>query len=498
MNQNKKKKKKLLWLFTTTFVLVFVLLFFTRDKLPNYFKFKEKSISCLSYEDLLRLSKQNSPKGSLSFKLQKQLSTPYTVKKYNFFKGNKFYNPFVRVAHWNIQRGFNIDSIVHLLSNNSSYFYSYRKNIDSGDWKRFEKEARDFARSDIISLNEIDIGMPRTNYRNIAAELAEKLEYNYVFATEFIELGPIISKQNIDPQKYLGLHGNAILSRYPIKNARIVRLPQMYKWFDAELKRKSPLEYARRVGSDVLFNQKILSEARHGSRCALVADIELPNKEIISVVSTHLEDRCFPQGRYKQVQYLFENIKYKTCPVVLTGDFNTSTTDSAPTSFKKEIVKRLKDKDFIARQVAFAAIPGAPIAGSLAAIALSKAFQYKDPAFVNIPVLFPNHERKLFKCIKDFKFVDGRGFDTRGDSKRSSNGKRGFLANSNERQLKGFESTFKFEEPRLIAYFKLDWFFVKPRGKRFEPFNGQTLQLINHAFPSRLSDHEPITVDLTI
>jgi hypothetical protein len=186
---------------------------------------------------------------------------------------------------------------------------------------------------------------------------------------------------------------------------------------------------------------------------------------------------------------------------VIAGDLNTSTTDSAPTSLKKEVVKRLRDRDFIARQVALSLIPlGLPVPGlaNLASVALSKAFQYKDPAFPNIPVFFPNHERKLFKYIKDFQFIDGETFDTRGDSDRSSNGKRGLLANSNERQLKGFESTFKFEEPRVIAYFKLDWFFVKPKNKRFEPFNGQTLKLVNESFLTKISDHDPITVDLTI
>ena len=98
--------------------------------------------------------------------------------------------------------------------------------------------------------------------------------------------------------------------------------------------------------------------------------------------------------------------------------------------------------------------------------------------------------------MEDFRFADGEGFDT--GSNRSSNGKRGFLANSNERQLKGFESTFKFTEPRIIAYFKLDWFFVKPKGNRFKAYNGQTLQLLNHAYPGRISDHEPIIVDLSL
>ena len=49
-----------------------------------------------------------------------------------------------------------------------------------------------------------------------------------------------------------------------------------------------------------------------------------------------------------------------------------------------------------------------------------------------------------------------------------------------------------------IAYYKLDWFFVKPKRGRFAPFNGQTLKLVNEAYGNRISDHDPITVDLKL
>ena len=496
------KTEKFVYLIIVSLIIVICLPLFYKDQgkqlINRIFTFKEKNINLLSFNDLQLLSKTGKPTGKLYKKLQEQLTTPYTVNKSNTFSINSFDKPFLRLAHWNIERGLNINAIKQIFSNHSSFYYNYRNNLLEKSQESFKKELRDIARSDIISLNEVDAGMPRTGYKNIASELADILGYNYAYATEFIELGPIYYQSPIEPDKYLGLHGNAILSRYPIISARIIRLPQYYDWYNAEICRKSPLEMARRYGAKSVFNQNILSEVRHGSRCALVADIQLPNKEIITVVSTHLEDRCYPSKRFNQVQYLFENLKYLKRPLVIAGDFNTSTTDSAPTSFKKEIAKRIKDPHFIARQLAFAAIPGAPIAGSFAAVGLSKLFQYKDPSLPSIPVFFPNQERKLFSFIKEFKFADGEGFDMKGDSDKSSNGKSGLLANSNERQLKGFESTFKFQEPRVIAYYKLDWFFVKPRKNRFEPFNGQTLQLVNHSYPGRISDHEPIIVDLTL
>ena len=479
-----------------SFVIVISILFYF--KIPREIRNEERTISYLSFDDLLKLRYLAKPQGELYYKLQKQLTTPY-VFNYPGSEKIKIYRPYLRLAHWNIERGVNLDVIKTLFTNYQDYYYRFKNNIDKDDLLKFKNELNALANSDVISLNEVDIGMPRTKYKNVVAELASTLHYNYAFATEFVEVNPLFEKTIIvDPKRYIGLHGNAVLSRYPIKSAKIIRLPQMYKWYEAEIEKKSPLEHARRIGAKTIFRQEVLSEVRHGSRCALIANIELPTKEIITVVSTHLEDRCYPSGRFEQAQYLLENIKYLRSPVVIAGDFNTSTTDAAPTSFTKEVLKRIKDPHFIARQAALAAIPGVPVASNFIAITLSKIFQYKDPTAPSIPVLFPNQEKKLFNYIQDFKFADGEGFDMRGESLKSSNGKKGLLANSNERQLKGFESTFKFEEPRIIAYYKLDWFFVKPKAGRFEPYNGQTLQLVNHAYNGRVSDHEPMTVDLSL
>ena len=486
------KNNKLFWIFIIAFLIIILIPFGFKVRTPT-----ESKISYLSYNDLVNLTKQLPPNSPLYFKLQKQLSTPYIVNKTSFTTYSIFHNPhFLRLAQWNIERGFNVNAIKTIFSNKYGYYYSYKKNL--GADLQFKKELEDLSKSDIISLNEVDIGMPRTKYKNVVREIADSLNYNYVFATEFIELNPVIYKQKVDPWHFLGLHGNVIISRYPIKSARILRLPQYYDWYGTEIQNKSPLESARRVGAKGVFSEEIIkSEIRHGGRNALIAEIELPNKEIITVVSTHLEDRCYPDKRFKQFEYLLSNLRSSRGPVVLTGDFNTTTTDSVPTSFKKEVEKRIRDPHYLARQAVLAAIPaGVPGVANLLSFGVSKLIQYKDPTAPSIPIFFPNQERKLFEYLENFYFADGERFDTSGD--RSSNGKHGLLASSNERDLKGFKSTFKFTEPRAIAYFKLDWFFVKPKGKRFRPFNGQTLQLVNHAYPGRVSDHEPIIVDLSL
>ena len=488
------KKNKAFRVFVITFLIFILIPFCFKDR----FKLQEGQISYLSYNDLEKLTKQFTANTPLYFKLQKQLNTPYIVNKPFSTSNLIFRNPhYLRIADWNIQRGFNINAIKNILSNKYGYYYNYKNNLSADLQNNLKKELEDLSKSDIISLNEVDVGMPRTGYKNIASEIAHALNYNYAFATEFIELSPIVYKQKINPFRYLGLHGNAIISRYPIKSARILRLPEYYKWFDEEIQKKAPLEHVRRLGAKEVFSEDIIkSEVRRGGRNALIADIELPSKEIITVVSTHLEDRCFPDKRFNQFEYLLSNLRSLKSSVILTGDFNTTSTDSAPTSFKKEFIKRIRDPNYIARQIVLTAVPGLPIVNNLVSFGLSKLVQYKDPTAPSIPVFLPNQERKLFTYLKEFRFTDGEGFDISGD--RSSNGKGGLLASSNERQLKGFVSTFKFPEPRVIAYFKLDWFFIKPRGNRSKPFKGQTLQLINHAYPGRVSDHEPIIVDLKL
>ncbi len=496
-----EKSIRLLILGFIILVTIVFLSYIFRETLSGlYLSFKAKQITCLSFQDLINLSKTANPSGYIGAKLRKQLATSYIVNKSindsePVFKKRNY----IRLAHWNIQRGFNLNAIKDVFSSETHYYYAYKDKVSDGRSEDFRKELSDIKNSDVILLNEVDVGLPRTNYKNVASEIAEKIGYNYAFATEFIELSPLIYNHSVDSKNYLGLHGNAILSRYPIKRAKIIRLPAQYDWYSSEIKKQSPIEQARRIGAKKIFNQEILTEVRHGNRCALVVDIELPNKEIITVVSAHLEDRCYPDHRFLQAKYLFDNLRYVRNPLIIGGDFNTSGTDAAPTSVKKEFGKRVRDRDFIARQIALAIIPlGIPIPGlaNVASVALGKIFQYKDPTSLNIPVLFPNQERKLFKYIKDFKFADGEMFDSGGE--RSSNDKEGLFANSNERQLKGFESTFKLAEPRVIAYFKLDWFFVKPKHGRFKPFNAQTLQLVNHVYPGRVSDHEPMIVDLSL
>ena len=463
----------------------------------NVYAEKPKLISDLTFDELLELSQVAQPTGKLKVKLDNHLSMVYVVNRNKQYVLDK---PYIRVAQWNIKRGYNVAEIIEIITNPKSYEKKYITNVKLRDRKSFEEQLIDFSNADIFCLNEVDIGLPRTKYNNVISNIADFLNWDYAYATEFLEVGPLFQKHKVDKTLYKGLHGNAIISKYPIISAQVIRLPNQYDWYREEVgKRQSPFERFRRIGAKTIFRQDIEShEVRHGGRNAIIADIEISKGKIITIVLTHLEDRAYPDERFKQFQLLLSKIKNKNTPVVLTGDFNTSTTDTKPTSYQKEVEKRIRDPHFLLRQAAFIPVPFVPIVGGIAAVTFSKLLQYKDPFFPSIPVIFPNHERKFFTYLKKFKFDDGYSFDLSGDKKRSSNHRGGLLANSNERHWKGFKSTYKLEEPRIIAYFKLDWFFIKPLGNYIKPFNAHTLKALNYSFKGHLSDHNPMTVDLSL
>ena len=146
---------------------------------------------------------------------------------------------------------------------------------------------------------------------------------------------------------------------------------------------------------------------------------------------------------------------------------------------------------------------GAKTARKLAGI------QYRvDPTSANIPGLSANRERGLFTSLEKFRFADGKAFDFRGEAAKTVNGITGTLADSNQRNSKGFTPTFVTEliwGNVRVAKFKLDWIFVKadldsPRDARgsdlFAPHFPRTFTDLNNCLPEPISDHSPMTVDL--
>lgn len=488
-----------------------------------------------SYPELKSLYEQEILPESLEDKLNILLTTPFVdnsrAAKTSFsFSRSPRIGEFLRVAQWNIERGLEYEAIEAAFTDEARFaalLDAEEFPVGSKKRKNVLEEARALRGADIILLNEVDWGLKRTEYRNVAADLAARLGMNYAFGVQFLELSPVILSQDqagaekaerevlelikIDPENYKGLHGIAILSRFPLENVRLVPFKtQPYDWFLSEKKGASILEKGKRQIAKKVFLEKTLREVRRGGRATLYADIvheKFPNGRV-TIAATHLENRTKPANRVKQLEELLAAVKDVNNPVILAGDMNTSTEDLTPTSIQRELTKRFgKPKFWIKRGISYAL--GIGLVEDILIGSVTFGRKLSDPTARHIPYVSPNPEHKFFKTLEDFRFADGGAFDFRGEKLRSSNGKGSELANSNQRAVKGFVTTYQVKRPiKFIGKYKLDWIFVKParltnptdlaQSYVFAPHFGRTLADLNGILEDRISDHRPLLVDLPL
>ncbi|MBA2340825.1 MAG: endonuclease/exonuclease/phosphatase family protein [Pyrinomonadaceae bacterium] len=430
---------------------------------------------------------------ALRVKLERLLTTPF-VSNAASARGVKPLKPdtegigrFLRVVFWNIEQGLEYESIErafadpekfsHLLDDSKLPRGSHRREL-------VLEQAALLKEADVVVLNEVDWGMQRSDYHHVARDLAAALGMNYAYGVEFVEVDPgtvgnqtkpvnhaqNVSAGKVDPARYKGLHGSAILSRFPLENVRMIPFQhQSYDWYADERREMPGLERVKRKIGQMVFKKNTIRQVRRGGRMMLLADItdpEIPSGRM-TIVTTHLEARAEPRDRVKQLEEVLIQIKDINNPVALAGDLNTSGRDAIPTSLRREIKKQ----------------------------------------FSSVPLFASNPESKFFSTLKNFRFSDGGAFDFRGESARSINGNIGTLADSNQRERRGFVSTSGVERSfGFIGQFKLDWIFIKPpvsneasvaeHSYRFSPHFGRTLKALNYSIEGRISDHNPVTVDL--
>lgn len=486
----------------------------------------------LSFDELVTLSETDQPKEPLKQKLNRLLNTPFISDQASGASPRRpvveGLGPILRAAFWNIERGFEFDLIQLALSDPAAFQKTafQRGVIDANTLRTIDNQLQRLRDADVIILNETDLGMKRTDYRDVTQDLARALRMNYVFAVEFVEVDrlgdlgidpvqledPALAQRmqqdlKPDPERYRGLHGSAILSRYPIQNARIYRLPVCHDWFQQEKAEISILEKGKRLGANKIFLERIEREVRQGGRIAIIADVKIRDLPTGSatIVAPHLENKCKPDCRAKQMDALLDQIKEVENPVILAGDLNTSGADGTPMSIRREILERVKNYEFWTTQALKWATPA-----SLPLLALSPVNYFKnylDPTAAHLPVIGANREANLFRRVEKYRFTDNRAFDFRGETERNLRDNEGTLANSNQRAGKGFVPTFSMKRDfgGLVGRYKLDWFFVKaftprPRGAgmsyRFAPHFPVTMRELNNAVPDGVSDHAPLTVDL--
>ena len=107
----------------------------------------------------------------------------------------------VRVVAWNVQRGRRPAELALRLG-------------ESG--------------ADLCLLSELDRGMARTENTDVTAAIAADLGARYAFGVEFVELGLGDASEQREAAGLLnvsGLHGNAIVTRAPLGDPCVVRLP---------------------------------------------------------------------------------------------------------------------------------------------------------------------------------------------------------------------------------------------------------------------------------
>ncbi len=159
-------------------------------------------------------------------------------------------------------------------------------------------------RIDVALLYEADLGMARSSNIHTVRELSASLGMGYVFGAEFVELdlgdeGEM--RRHRGKRNACGLHGNAIVSRFRIEEAHLIRLEAGGLWFG---------------GIDG-------AQHRIGGRIALAARIAAPRP--LWVVGTHLESKTDALDRQRQVRILLRALEdlIGDAACVIGGDFNT-------------------------------------------------------------------------------------------------------------------------------------------------------------------------------
>jgi endonuclease/exonuclease/phosphatase family metal-dependent hydrolase len=488
----------------------------------------------LTYRELVALSEDKEPEPALARKVQLLTTTPF-IDNQAFYRGAKPFNlksvklgPYLRVVFWNIERGLELDEIKLAFGNRQEFLRRMSEAKKGKDKAKNEAELltelETLETADVIVLNELDMGMKRTGYRNVIEELGKALNMNWSYGVEFIEVSPTVlgtekfgeieeekerreleAQTAVDPRRLRGLHGSAILSRYPIKAARLIpfRL-QGYDWYQGE-KKISALEKGKRKAAEII-GEKLTQELRRGGRMMLIAELDVPQlaEKRLTVVCTHLENRTAPKNRRKQMEEVLDAVRSVRNPLVIAGDMNTSMSDSAPVDAKRLLMKRFGSSEFWATQ-AIKWATGIGLGYDVMKSGFKLGLHQSDPTTKDVPFIAPNKEQQFFTLLEDFRFEDGTAIDFRGDANRTINGTEKTLANSNQRDGKGFAQTLEIERAGALGKYKLDWFFVKsylkkPRDESgpyiFAPHFSRTMTRINGALAKPLSDHHPISVDL--
>src|SRR5580692_317034 len=333
-----------------------------------------------TYDELVQLSLDQEMSPALAEKLRVVTTTPF-INNEAYYRGARpqaldvqGLGPSLRVALWNIERGLELDDIKLFLTDKEHFMKKVEekraeakktgKRVRAVALEKIPEDIELLKAADVWVLNEVDWGVKRTRYREVIRKLGETLNMNWAYGVEFFEVDSkqlgtdtfddgedeqsrqqLLEEFKVDKDRLRALHGNAVLSRYPIRSAKLIPFTVGYDWFKESKIR--PLEKAKRKAA-VLIGEDLLREVRRGQRNMLVVDLDVPDApdHSVTVVSTHLENRAKPKIRRQQMEELLKQVHDIPHPVIVAGDFNTTGSDSTPTSVENMLYKRYGSVDF--------------------------------------------------------------------------------------------------------------------------------------------------------
>ena len=158
----------------------------------------------------------------------------------------------------------------------------------------------------IVLATEMDRGMARSGQRHTTADLAAALGMGYAFATEFVELAHGDAREQAEcagQENSDGLHGNAVLSRWPIRRTAMIPLDGGGAWYCDDLKQ---------------------GQRRVGGRNAVACLIETPGTPVWAL-SVHFESESTPESRAAEAGRILDGLASLGArgPAMIGGDLNT-------------------------------------------------------------------------------------------------------------------------------------------------------------------------------
>ena len=197
-------------------------------------------------------------------------------------EGSGSTHPYLRATAWNLERGLRLAGIIRVL-----------------------QEHPELSQSDLIFATELDYGMTRTQNRFVARELAAALKMDYAFAPCYMNLNKGAGLEANSPgENTQALHGNALFSRFPMREAHSLALPN---------------------GKDKMKGR----EKRLGCQRAVLALVDHP-LGTLRAISVHLDAHCTQGHRQHQMKLILEHLEgwNPSLPTLIGGDWNTSTYNS--------------------------------------------------------------------------------------------------------------------------------------------------------------------------